>query len=206
LAGKESTVTIARATAAEHGVHAHHCRAALVSVDGTGRVLGWTPGAAALFGYVADEMVGTRIHRLFERVPPVGEWVDVRDRVIGHSEAVDGAATFIRRDGSLVVANVSVQPVLIGAGVVDHVHVLFEPVHAGAEPADRIDELARAHGLDDREVEVLRLLASGHRVANIARRIHLAPGTVRNLLSCLYAKLGVSSQVETIELLVGDGG
>ena len=199
-------MTIARATQTEHGEHAHHCRAALVSVDTTGRVLGWTPGAAAFFGYSTEEMVGRRIHRLFERVPPVGDWVDVRDRVVGGSEPVEGAATFVRRDGSRVAANVSVQPVLVGAGAVDHVHVLFEPVGARDEPADRIDELARTHALDDREVEVLLLLASGHRVANIARRIHLAPGTVRNLLSCLYAKLGVSSQVEVIELLVGDGG
>jgi len=169
-------------------------------------VLGWTPGATTFFGYSAEEMVGTRIHRLFAVVPPLGDWIDVRDRVVGCSEAVDGASTFVRRDGSRVAANVSVQPVLVGAGVVDHVHVLFEPVKTGDEPIDRIAVLARTHALDDREVELLLLLASGHRVANIARRIHLAPGTVRNLLSCLYAKLGVSSQVEVIELLVGDGG
>lgn len=57
--------------------------------------------------------------------------------------------------------------------------------------------------LSDREAQVVQLLLSGSRVPLIAQQLHLSPSTVRNQLSMVYRKLGVSSQQELILLFHG---
>lgn len=59
--------------------------------------------------------------------------------------------------------------------------------------------------LSDRELDVLRLAAAGLPTAAIARRAHLAPGTVRNYLSAAQAKLGAGSRAETIRTATRHG-
>ena len=54
--------------------------------------------------------------------------------------------------------------------------------------------------LSDSEAQVVRLLLSGLRVPLIAGQLYLSPSTVRNQLSMVYRKLGVSSQQELILL------
>jgi DNA-binding CsgD family transcriptional regulator len=56
----------------------------------------------------------------------------------------------------------------------------------------------RAHpaGLTQREAEVLTLVATGLRNAEIAERLYLAPKTVSHHLSAIYAKLGVETRIE----------
>lgn len=53
-----------------------------------------------------------------------------------------------------------------------------------------------ADPLTDREREVLRLAAEGEPNADIARRLHLAEGTVRNYLSAAVTKLGARNRTE----------
>jgi two-component system response regulator DesR len=48
--------------------------------------------------------------------------------------------------------------------------------------------------LTDRELEVLRASRTGDSVNEIAAKVHLAPGTVRNYLSAAMTKLGVGSR------------
>jgi two-component system response regulator DesR len=48
--------------------------------------------------------------------------------------------------------------------------------------------------LTDRERELLREVATGASNAEIAGRLHLAEGTVRNYLSAAMAKLGAQSR------------
>jgi DNA-binding NarL/FixJ family response regulator len=50
--------------------------------------------------------------------------------------------------------------------------------------------------LSDREREVLRLLARGLSNADIARQLHLSEGTVRNYVSAVLTKLGVSDRAQ----------
>ena len=52
--------------------------------------------------------------------------------------------------------------------------------------------------LNERELDVLRLLAQGCRNQEIAARLHLAEGTVRNYVSSLMAKLHVSDRTQTV--------
>ncbi len=51
-------------------------------------------------------------------------------------------------------------------------------------------------GLTKREQEVLRLIAQGLSNPAIAEQLHLAPGTVRNYVSEIFSKLGVSDRTQ----------
>ncbi len=50
--------------------------------------------------------------------------------------------------------------------------------------------------LSDREREVLRLVARGLSNADIAQRLYLSEGTVKNYVSSIFAKLGVSDRTQ----------
>ena len=50
--------------------------------------------------------------------------------------------------------------------------------------------------LTPREADVLEAAAGGAPVEDIARRVHLSPGTVRNYLSSAVAKLGAANRHE----------
>jgi NarL family two-component system response regulator LiaR len=53
-----------------------------------------------------------------------------------------------------------------------------------------------AEVLSERETEVLQLLVQGHNNPEIARRLHLADGTVRNYVSTILQKLGVADRTQ----------
>lgn len=59
--------------------------------------------------------------------------------------------------------------------------------------------------LTSREREVLNLIAAGARNAEIARRMSLAPKTVANHISAIFAKLQVTDRGEAI-VLARDAG
>lgn len=52
--------------------------------------------------------------------------------------------------------------------------------------------------LTDRELEILRLLASGLRSAEVADRLSLSNKTVKNHLTNIYAKLGVETAAQAV--------
>lgn len=65
------------------------------------------------------------------------------------------------------------------------------------DPALAATSLAEgANPLTEREQEVLRAAKEGAPVAEIAARVHLAPGTVRNHLSSAIAKTGATTGVQ----------
>lgn len=53
--------------------------------------------------------------------------------------------------------------------------------------------------LTERELEVLRHVAPSDTAADIAARVHLSPGTVRNYLSSAMQKLGVGTRLAAVE-------
>ncbi len=54
--------------------------------------------------------------------------------------------------------------------------------------------------LSEREVEILRLAKRNLPNPQIARSLHISPGTVRNHLSAIYRKLGVHSRHEALQI------
>lgn len=76
-------------------------------------------------------------------------------------------------------------------------------VHAGRRAIDpqlAVDAWSEADPLTDREREVLRLAGEGLANAEIAARLHLSDGTVRNYLSEAIGKLGATNRVAAARL------
>jgi DNA-binding NarL/FixJ family response regulator len=67
---------------------------------------------------------------------------------------------------------------------------------ARLEPASRSVSDGLPEPLLEREVEILRLLAQGLSNKQIAARLHLAEGTVKNYVSGILAKLGVTDRTQ----------
>ena len=59
--------------------------------------------------------------------------------------------------------------------------------------------------LSDREQDILRLLAQGLTKAEIAERLFLTRGTVRNYVSAIPAKLGVEDRTQAALMAVNYG-
>lgn len=86
--------------------------------------------------------------------------------------------------------------------------------HVDPAVAGKIFEMARRVSvyplpnlppLTSRERDVLQLLARGRSNADIAVQLHLTEGTVRNYVSALLAKLGVSDRTQAAVLAIQHG-
>lgn len=69
-----------------------------------------------------------------------------------------------------------------------------------AQPVSQI-----AQKLTERELDVLRLLAKGMTNADIAAALHLSEGTVRNYISAILDKLGVSDRTQAAVIAIQHG-
>jgi DNA-binding CsgD family transcriptional regulator len=70
--------------------------------------------------------------------------------------------------------------------------------------ARRVDEVAAQCGLTPREDEVLRLLASGRSLPYVQQMLCISEGTARTHIKHIYAKLGVHSKQEMLDLVQGE--
>jgi two-component system, NarL family, response regulator DesR len=98
-----------------------------------------------------------------------------------------GASGFLLKDAPAADLAAAIRRVAAGERVVD-------PSLAAA---------ALAQGdtpLTDREAEVLAAAASHDAVADMAARLHLSPGTVRNHLSAAIQKLGARNRAEAVQI------
>ncbi|HIY83401.1 MAG TPA: helix-turn-helix transcriptional regulator [Candidatus Rubneribacter avistercoris] len=66
--------------------------------------------------------------------------------------------------------------------------------------------VAESAGLSARETEVLALVLKGRDLPYIAEKLVVSKNTVRTHMRNIYAKLGVHSKQEVIDLVDGQGG
>ncbi len=98
-----------------------------------------------------------------------------------------GASGFLLKDAPAADLAAAIRQVAAGQRVVD--------------PALAAAALAQGDSpLTDRETEVLAAAASHDAIADIALRLHLSNGTVRNHLSAAIQKLGARNRAEAVEL------
>lgn len=75
-------------------------------------------------------------------------------------------------------------------------------MNQAAQRTNTPEQPAGSMNLTSREEEVLRLLAQGLSNPEIATQLALAPGTVRNYVSEIFAKLGVSDRAQAAVMAV----
>jgi two-component system response regulator DesR len=77
-------------------------------------------------------------------------------------------------------------------------------VYLSPQAYEALAHATRAQGstqpLSEREIEILRMAKRGLPNPQIARALHLSPGTVRNHLSSAYRKLGVHTRHEALQV------
>ena len=103
-----------------------------------------------------------------------------------------GAAGFLVKDAPVAELATAIRAVVAGERVIDR-ELAAAALAIGATP------------LSAREADVLREAADGATVADIARRLFLAEGTVRNYLSAAIGKTGARTRVEAARVAADKG-
>jgi len=103
-----------------------------------------------------------------------------------------GARGFVLKDAPATELATAIRRVMDGERVLD-------PTLAAAALADGESPLT------PREAEVLAAARGGSPVADVAERLHLSQGTVRNYLSSAMQKLGAHSRAEAVKVAEDKG-
>ena len=182
------------------------------AVGPEGRVALWNRSAERILGWSAREVLGR----------PCGEVLvgaDPRRNGLWH-EGCDVAGQF--RLGQPVVRFQMETRTKGGRPVWLDLSILEAPVTNGGRPLaihlfrdvtdtqrllemvqERLRPAAHSNGdgpsrLTNREVEILRLMASGANTKALAERLHVSPATVRNHAQNIFGKLEVHSRLEAV--------
>lgn len=123
------------------------------------------------------------------------EWVfdAIRAGASGYLLKDTPRAKLIEAIRGTVAGKVFVDPSVAGK-------LLAQAASPPVQPATKI-----AEKLTEREVDVLRLMARGLNNADIAARIHLSEGTVRNHVSAIFTKLDVSDRTQAVIIAIRHG-
>ncbi len=122
-----------------------------------------------------------------------------------HTEAIyatralqSGARGFVSKNAAPEELLAAVDTVLAGGTVI-------ERDIAGEIAAHEIGDNAYLRPLTQRDLEILRLLAQGNNLTQIAEALGIAYKTVANTLSLIKEKLGVSHTADLIRIAIGRG-
>ena len=74
-----------------------------------------------------------------------------------------------------------------------------------AQPAPAADKVASEWHITPAEARVVCLLAGGGSVSQIAAMLHVSAHTVRSQLKSVYAKTGMTSQLEVVRRMLTHG-
>ena len=116
-----------------------------------------------------------------------------------------GASGYLLKDTPREEVIQAVKGTVAGRAYVDPAVAgkLLNQVAASRFPAQPAADITS--GLTEREVAVLRLLARGLTNADIAARLHLSEGTVRNHVSTILAKLQVADRTQAAVIALQHG-
>ena len=112
------------------------------------------------------------------------------------SSLLVGAAGFLQKDVSRARLVEAIRAVAAGETLFDErlTESALARLHGDTEPADD----PRLAKLSPRERDILDLLVVGRSNSHIASALHLSEKTVKNHVTRLFAKLGVSSRAEAV--------
>jgi PAS domain S-box-containing protein len=178
------------------------------ALTGDGRITLWNLAAARITGYEADEVRGRRCCDVFVGRDAKGDrCCSDSCRLLGQSRNGEPVETFdlqtTSKAGRPIWLNISTVVLPVADPKVPRVICTFRDITAvkdvlalvrhrlAGTPAtgDPIGRLTR------REVEVLRLMASGATNRALAQRLHVSPATIRNHTHNIFEKLGVPNRL-----------
>jgi PAS domain S-box-containing protein len=170
----------------------------VVVVDAsTARILEANPGFHHLLGYPEGELRGVSLYDLVPHDPAridegIRRTLQQGDRAIDRSRCR-------RKDGTLATIEGNATAIGSDSGTLLSIVVRDAREQGGwiAEPAE--DELP----MTQQEWQLVALLAEGRGNSQIADELNLGEQTVRNYLSRLYVKLGVSSRTAAVAWFQG---
>jgi PAS domain S-box-containing protein len=180
-------------------------------VDAAGRITAWNRSAERILGHTAREVVGRACCDLFAGRDDDGNRVCYRGchvmNLVKMGDPVQSFDMHTRaKSGRPVCLNISTLVAPNGPSGPTTVH-LFRDVTATKDVLRLVQQrlaspvpapLADDGPLTKRELEVLRLLASGTGTKAAAESLHVSPVTVRNHVQSIFRKLGVHSRLEAV--------
>lgn len=186
------------------------------AIDGSGRIVYWNRAAESMLGYSGREVMGRRCCDVLMGDDENGNRLCCRDcHIMELSRSRAPVHSFDMRTrkkaGSIVWVNVSTLW-LRSEDVGDRTVHLIRDVTAARETLGLIRErlagrasteptASNGNGnvaLTAREVEILRLVASGLNSKRTAERLYVSPATVRNHIQNILGKLGAHSRLEAV--------
>ncbi|MFZ5909802.1 MAG: response regulator [Chloroflexota bacterium] len=114
-----------------------------------------------------------------------------------------GASGYLLKDTPREKVVEAIRGTVLGRSFVDPAvagKLLEQVASRQTQPASLLTEK-----LTEREADVLNLLARGLNNAEIARQLHLSEGTVRNHVSAILDKLGVSDRTQAAVIAIQHG-
>lgn len=175
------------------------------------RIAGWNRAAETIMGYTAREVVGKACCEIFAGHDDHGNRVCYPGCGVRALTRIDDVQSFDMRTrtkaGRAIWINVSTLVVPPSPPRTESTLLhLFRDVTAAKELLTLVHERTTAGAADDgigsaltrREVDVLRLVASGLDTKACAERLHVSTATVRNHVQNLFSKLGVHSRLEAV--------
>ena len=127
------------------------------------------------------------------------EDADVMDAILA------GACGYLLKDAAIDQLVAGIHAAAVGESLVSpHIAAkVLQRLRASRADTDAA-EVIRAE-LSEREIEVLKLVASGLENAEIAARLHISPKTVKNHLSNIFMKLQFENRIQAAVYAVRSG-
>jgi len=179
-------------------------------INGDGRIVLWNHAAEKMLGYSAREAIGRPCCDIFVGRDDNGNRLCYKGcHVMSLVKLGDPVQSFDMetrtKAGRPIWVNVSTLASPNGNGVPLTTH-LFRDVTATKELLGLVREHLAAPAtspdgdtaLTRRELEVLRLVATGANTKVVADRLHVSPATIRNHVQNILGKLGVHSRLAAV--------
>jgi len=180
------------------------------AITADGKIVLWNRAAEKILGYTAREAIGRACCELFVGRDDSGNRLCYKGchvmSLVGMGDPVQSFDMQTRtKAGRPVWLNISILVTSNGHGGSLTIH-LFRDVTATKELLNLVQERlvapveppASSNDLTRRELEILRLVATGADTRTAADRLHVSPATVRNHVQNILGKLGVHSRLQAV--------